>query len=982
MDSPELESAWIIVGGSESHADEIKAFEANKDHIISYESGPLHDRETTPFGEEPKVYLGLRPRKKPVYFFGTVDEHDAPKADIHFQLASKKAGLRLRVSEEQFCLEFNQHGSWMLVDQSSNGTWVDQDLAASNKARGLAVARQLSIKGNFRRIALHPERWSLITAGKLQFHLKVGKDTPRSFVAERDELAMDDFHVQSNPTSSAALTPSSLLQPAFVDHVGSWQFHFTENISPRLPSGMKVLVHKSTGQKFMGEVYAETPEQTTLRVRYEALTEILKEGREKNLIPFLESTVDGGFFIIISEYWPATSLNVLIDEELTPDPLELSFVFAQMIQAISYLHSKGIMHRSISPESIFVARGSPVISRLGGFSEAISATCATEVVGHPDFRAPEMTGTQEYGYLIDVFSLSKVIQHCLAIQEGSNILMDSIVQKGLAVDPVERPSASQIQKEIDSTADGDYEWPFKSVTLRRRFKVTWFHEWNDTYIRLSDLYQLILCLADPYNAKAVPPVVKAKYFDDVDFPGQYCRLVYGTRLFDACGLRNRGGILKPRTKRIGNFSEDVDLSFNLYYHAPSQMFNVTTLLQTAPLDLARVATWDLQSQVQEVHGDAEWEGNYIDRRSFEQVLERVQQTQKVTVPLGNIEVQDRRAHTRFGAVDYAKEVIVVTKWASPPWVTLTRMKGETSLDNMCFGSQDELREWCTTSRLHGVLDRVNITIRPQPIPQDWKIALSADARILLLPGPRDGKRTRFLFCPTTGLYEFTKQDASFLVATPINLLFFLLPLLPSTLVAANQGGPSASADSGPDSSKREREKKKIMFQPLDDILEARLADDAHLRYLLEHGRPLVDAAVAQFEDKVVQVLYASVSAVVLAGGGQRLPASMEERFVARALEAPVLGMKRETQPDPPPHIVQLMRVKVALDFILASYFSPDVGDYLGAKILHDKPKSTPSLFPDFTPLHDHLKHIAALKAEAAASRSLGDFTRKRVACSA
>jgi hypothetical protein len=59
----------------------------------------------------------LRPQKKPSYLFGTTD-------DVDFQLASAGARRQLRVSETHFRLEFNHHGSWMLVDLSSNGTWA------------------------------------------------------------------------------------------------------------------------------------------------------------------------------------------------------------------------------------------------------------------------------------------------------------------------------------------------------------------------------------------------------------------------------------------------------------------------------------------------------------------------------------------------------------------------------------------------------------------------------------------------------------------------------------------------------------------------------------------------------------------------------------------------------------------------------------------------------------------------------------------
>ena len=239
---------------------------------------------------------------------------------------------------------------------------------------------------------------------------------------------------------------------------------------------------------------------------------------------------------------------------------------------------------------------------------------------------------------------------------------------------------SRIQEEIDSLADGAYSWPFQSLRLKRRFIVAWYREWNDTYIRLSDLYQLIQALADPYRASKIPTIVKARDVDDVDFPGRYCRLVYGTRLFEECGLLWHANILKPRSSGQGVFSAPVDLYFDLYYHTASQMFNVTTLLRTVPLDLARVATWNLEPQIQEVHGDAQWEGNYIDRQSFEKVLERVQCADVAAVLPDLLRLDDQRAHTRFSTVDHSNAVVVVTRRLTPSWVALSREKRDKSLE--------------------------------------------------------------------------------------------------------------------------------------------------------------------------------------------------------------------------------------------------------------------------------------------------------------
>jgi hypothetical protein len=205
--SPELDSAWIIVSCSESYAHDIEAFGINKRHIIVYEPTVADDREVTPFGDEQRVYFGLRPRREPSYLFGTTD-------NVQFQLASAGARRQLRVSESHFCLEFNHHGSWMLVDLSSNGTWVkdpDASLVASNKARRLAASRGIPIEGNYRRIAVHPEQWTIISVRKLQFHIKVGKEKPSSFIPYNGELNLENFHLQSNPTFSSTLESSILI---------------------------------------------------------------------------------------------------------------------------------------------------------------------------------------------------------------------------------------------------------------------------------------------------------------------------------------------------------------------------------------------------------------------------------------------------------------------------------------------------------------------------------------------------------------------------------------------------------------------------------------------------------------------------------------------------------------------------------------------------------------------------------------------------
>jgi hypothetical protein len=329
--------------------------------------------------------------------------------------------------------------------------------------------------------------------------------------------------------------------------------------------------------------------------------------------------------------------------------------------------------------------------------------------------------------------------------------------------------------------------------------------------------------------------------------------------------------------------------------------------------------------------------------------------------------------------------------------------------------------------------------------------LSLEARIVSLRHPRDGSSKRFLFCPTHGLYEFTRvshppteyrsmlfsrasreeqdnappamrtsaisdgyivKDAQMLVASVFDLCFVLLALLPSSMTG------TANA----------------MLQPLDDLFENLEDEDRHFHYILKHGRQHVEKAMVKIcdtfeagevmykisEQKTVALLQQKVLSIVEKG----LPASMEERFVTRALETPVLSVKREestliiTKEDsadmdeemkaesfdtqstvasstpsvvfsevsattsttiventeaegPPGAILHLQRQRVALDFIIGSYLPSNVAETVQASFAaSDSPI-------DFKPLVEHMASLAKLKAEALATRSLGDFSRKR-----
>ncbi|KAI0594144.1 ribonuclease H2, subunit B [Biscogniauxia sp. FL1348] len=338
-----------------------------------------------------------------------------------------------------------------------------------------------------------------------------------------------------------------------------------------------------------------------------------------------------------------------------------------------------------------------------------------------------------------------------------------------------------------------------------------------------------------------------------------------------------------------------------------------------------------------------------------------------------------------------------------------------------------------------------------------------EARIVSLLNPRYAKPTRYLVCPETGVYEFTRiaapkttprswlvqydgkdgeevqgdkssdntdfgvyitKGADLFIATPIDPIFLLLPaFIPST---------SASPDS-------KSEKQTRLFVSSDDHLDTIQQSSPHQWEILRWGkiRELFESRMAAIcdtaqagdetmfrfsEDKLLAELL--VKARRMSEGP--LPKSMEDKFVTKTLEAPVLGVKRaavlqtetetekETEetttetstPKEPdsaesqtsgestetvltsaseasaaapelaptikasPEIIRLQRLRIAFQFLSSSYVAPAY-----AAALRQKLSGSPGV--DFAPLDAYLARVAQLRQEAAAARSVGDYTRKR-----
>lgn len=265
---------------------------------------------------------------------------------------------------------------------------------------------------------------------------------------------------------------------------------------------------------------------------------------------------------------------------------------------------------------------------------------------------------------------------------------------------------------------------------------------------------------------------------------------------------------------------------------------------------------------------------------------------------------------------------------------------------------------------------------------------------------------------------YVMKNAEMLIATPIDYLFLLLPAF------------TCDPQSKPPTSKR-------LFLSADDLLEKLSETSKHFDDISNHEqtrsameqrlRAVCDTLNAEDEEmyrlsdeKLLRELVLKAKSIVANG----LPASMEEHFIRKALETPVMVMKHEGSSVPDmtmsqidmttsessiseavdsqtstasadstatnlstatdvtvpaavtpimnaDELYRLLRLRTALSYIISSYIPVPIAEPLNALI-----SSGQSLL-DFRILDQRLADIAQMRAEALASRSFGDFSRKR-----
>lgn len=134
----------------------------------------------------------------------------------------------------------------------------------------------------------------------------------------------------------------------------------------------------------------------------------------EHILRFYEAYNDDDNFVIVLEYMKGGTLFDRVSKKRRYQEKDAAFVIKNLMIGLEYLHQKGIVHRDIKLENIFMpSETSDIAIKLGDFDLAnfVALINHTKQCGTPGYMAPEVFYKHYGGYSpkTDIFSSGVVL---------------------------------------------------------------------------------------------------------------------------------------------------------------------------------------------------------------------------------------------------------------------------------------------------------------------------------------------------------------------------------------------------------------------------------------------------------------------------------------------------------------------------------------------------------------------------------------------
>ena len=144
-----------------------------------------------------------------------------------------------------------------------------------------------------------------------------------------------------------------------------------------------------------------------------------------NIVTIYDAGEHDGIFYIAMEFIEGTTLHELLTEQRVLPTEEVIGITRQICRGLDYAHSNGIIHRDVKPANIMItANGTVKIMDFGIAKSGGQVTNTGQVLGTPNYMAPEQVKGRPLDGRSDLFSLSVILYEMLTGEKpfvGQNV---------------------------------------------------------------------------------------------------------------------------------------------------------------------------------------------------------------------------------------------------------------------------------------------------------------------------------------------------------------------------------------------------------------------------------------------------------------------------------------------------------------------------------------------------------------------------------